>query len=498
MQAEVAIVGYGPTGASLANLLGQAGFRVLVYEREAAVYPLPRAIHFDGEVMRVFHSMGLQTEIEAVTRPGNKNMDFVNARNQVMLTRSGANLNGPHGCANNHYFHQPELEAALRRGVARFAQVQVKLRHEVFAIARHADHAVLSVENMANGSLAEVAVRYVVGCDGARSLVRRLMGSTMEDLGLHQPWLVFDAILKRPVPHLPDRTVQHCDPSRPMTYCNVMPERRRWEIMVMPGDDIQTIARLENVWKLLDRWITPEDADIERAVVYTFHSILARGWHRDRLMIAGDAAHQTPPFLGQGMCAGIRDAANLAWKLAAVLRGEAHDSLLDTYESERLPHVRAFIDLAVRLGDIIQTTDPAVAAERDRKFAESPEVFSFPQPGLGPGTLCAGTPHAGSIFPQPRLADGRMLDAMLGAGFGLLVRPGLEIGTPSCTAPIIVVGAQAGDALDTALGKLGVAAVLLRPDRYIFGTARDVAGALQLVRELEARIARPQPVAEAA
>ena len=495
MQADVAIVGYGPAGASLANLLGQAGFKVLVYEREAAIYPLPRAIHFDGEVMRVFHGMGLKKEIEAATRPGNKNMDFVNADNQVMLTRGGASLEGPHGCANNHYFHQPELERVLRAGVARFADVQVMTRHEVFAIAQHADHAVLSVENMANGSLAEVAVRYVVGCDGARSLVRRLMGSTMEDLGLHQPWLVFDAILKRPVPHLPDRTVQHCDPARPMTYCNVMPNRRRWEIMIMPGDEVQTVARTENVWKLLDRWITPDDADIERAVVYTFHSVLARGWRRGRLMIAGDAAHQTPPFLGQGMCAGIRDTANLAWKLAAVLRGEAHDSLLDTYESERLPHVRAFIDLAVKLGDIIQTTDPAVAAERDRKFANSPEVFSFPQPGLGPGLLAPGPLHAGSIFPQPRLADGRLLDEVLGSRFAMMVRPGFSAAPMHDTC---VLTATPGDALDGALAALDVAAVLLRPDRYIFGSARDAAGIARLQQALAEQLLAPARDAVAA
>ncbi len=495
MQADVAIIGYGPAGASLANLLGQAGFKVLVYEREAAIYPLPRAIHFDGEVMRVFHSMGLKTEIEAATRPGNKNMDFVNANNQVMLTRGGASLVGPHGSANNHYFHQPELEAVLRRGVARFANVSVFTRHEVFAIARHQDHALLSVENMANGSLSEVRARYVIGCDGARSLVRRLMGSTMEDLGLHQPWLVFDALLKRPVPHLPGYTVQHCDPVRPATYCHVVGNRRRWEIMILPGDDVQAIARPDQVWKLVERWIAPDDADIERAVVYTFHSVLARGWRRGRLMIAGDAAHQTPPFLGQGMCAGIRDAANLAWKLAAVLRGEADDSLLDTYESERLPHVRAFIDLAVRLGDIIQTTDPTVAAERDRKFANAPEVFSFPQPGLGPGLLEPGTRHAGSIFPQPRLADGRLLDEALGSRFGMLVRPGFAA-TPmhdSC-----VLTATPGDALDAALEALDVAAVLLRPDRYIFGSARDAAGIARLQQALGEQLLAPARDAVAA
>ena len=478
---DVAIVGLGPTGASLANLLGQAGLSVALFERDGAIYSLPRAIHFDGEVMRVFHGMGLKGEIEAVTRAGDKNMTFVNADNQVLLVRGGAKLNGPHGCANNHYCHQPELEGALRRGLERFSRVQVLLRHEVFAIAEGADAMRLSVENMANGSLHEFHARHVVGCDGARSLVRRLMGSTMEDLGLHQPWLVFDALLKREVPTLPDHTVQHCDPARPATYCNVVGRRRRWEIMLMPGDDALAMARPENVWKLVSRWITPDDADIERAVVYTFHSVIARGWRSGRLMIAGDCAHQTPPFLGQGMCAGIRDAANLAWKLALVVRGRAPDTLLDTYESERAPHVRAFIDLAVRLGDVIQTTDPVVAAERDRKFATGkPEIFEFPAPGLGPGIRADEGFPAGQPFPQPTLADGRLLDAAIGERFAVLATPELlasmdEATRARCAMLDAAMLADSAAGLRNWFAAHSTQAVVLRPDRYIVGVASNAA-----------------------
>ncbi len=486
---DVAIVGLGPAGASLANLLGQAGLSVVVFEREAAIYPLPRAIHFDGEVMRIFHGMGLKSEIEAATRPGFKNMRFVNAQNQVLLVRGGSTAVGPHGCANNHYFHQPQLEAVLRDGLARFPQVRVLLRHEVFAIAEDGEGALLSVENMNNGSLAKFRAKYVIGCDGARSLVRRLMGSTMEDLGLHQPWLVFDAILKRDV-DLPDHTVQHCDPARPMTYCNVIGQRRRWEIMLMPGDDAQAIARPENVWKMLARWITPDDAHLERAVVYTFHSVIARGWRRGRLLIAGDSAHQTPPFLGQGMCAGIRDAANLAWKLAMVLRGGAHESLLDTYESEREPHVRAFIALAVRLGDVIQTTDPLLAADRDRKFqAGSPEIFQFPAPGLGPGVRADSGAPAGQPFPQPRLAVGRLLDEATGPRFVVIATRGVLTSSDAGTR----ARWQQADAMlidDTHpeiaawLTRHGTQAALLRPDHYIVGTAVDAAELALLMAHL--------------
>ena len=478
---DVAIVGCGPSGAALANLLGQAGLAVVVLEREAGVYPLPRAIHFDGEVMRVFHAMGLKAEAESVSRPGHKGMHFVNSEGQTLLIRGGASLDGPHGCANNHYFHQPELERVLRQGLARFPQVRLLTRHEVFAIREAPDEVTLSVENMADGSLFDLRARYVIGCDGARSLVRRLIGSRMEDLGLHQAWLVFDAMLKREVDSLPDNTVQYCDPARPMTYCNVLGPRRRWEIMLMPGDDPVAIARPEHVWRLVSRWITPDDAELERAAVYTFHSVIAKSWRRGRLLIAGDAAHQTPPFLGQGMCAGIRDAANLAWKLVMVLRGQAGDDLLDTYESERSPHVRAFIDLAVRLGDVIQTTNPEVAQARDRKFqAGSPEIFEFPAPGIGPGVRMEGAAPIGQPFPQPLLSDGRLLDQVSSARFVVLGTPAmLAAVNPATGARWLALDAAVidddGPAIRDWFARHDALAVVLRPDRYIVGIARDAA-----------------------
>jgi len=483
---DVAIVGYGPAGAVLANLLGRAGLSVAVFEREAAIYLLPRAIHVDGEVMRALCGLGLKRELEAVTRPGVEGMRFVNAAGELLLVRGGTALAGPHGCANNHYFHQPALERVLREGVERYPLVRTFLRHEVFAIAQDADGVALSVENTANGSLETFCARWVVGCDGARSLVRRLMGSAMEDLGLHQPWLVFDAILKRQVPHLPAHTVQHCDPSRPATYCNVIGNRRRWEIMLMPGDDPLTIVRPENVWKLVSPWITPVDAELERAVVYTFHSVIARGWRRGRLMIAGDAAHQTPPFLGQGLCAGVRDVVNLAWKLVAVAAGKAPESLLDTYETEREPHVRAFIALAVALGDVIQATDPGAVAERDRRFrAGSPEVFVFPAPGIGPGARAQAGAPIGQPFPQPVLSDGRLLDEALGMQYALLGEKGLVAAADADTrarwekADVLLLDDSHPGVRDW-LRSHGVRAVLLRPDRYIAATAHDATELSQL------------------
>ncbi|MBI3197590.1 MAG: bifunctional 3-(3-hydroxy-phenyl)propionate/3-hydroxycinnamic acid hydroxylase [Rhodospirillales bacterium] len=346
----MAIVGCGPVGALLANLLGQAGLAVDIYDREREIHPLPRAVHFDGEVMRIFQAAGLANQIAAATRASSKGMHFVNAEGRTLMVRRGVDGPGPHGWAGNWYFHQPILEEILRTGMARFPDVRVHLGHEI-------------------GSVDDVDARYVVGCDGARSLVRRAIGSRQHDLGLHQPWLVVDLLCDLGSPRaraLPDHTIQLCDPARPMTIVHVGGRRWRWEIMLMPGDDQDRLTEPEIFWPMIARRLGPEDARIERAAVYTFHSVVQEGWRKGRLLLAGDSCHQTPPFLGQGMCAGLRDAANLSWKLTAIVKGGADDSLLDTYESERLPHVRAFIELAVKLGAVLQETDPAAAATRDR------------------------------------------------------------------------------------------------------------------------------------
>lgn len=494
---DVAIIGYGPAGATLANLLGQRGLSTLVLEKEADIYPLPRAIHFDGEVMRVFETAGLRTAVETISRPGLTGMHFNNAQGETLLIRGGTNAHGPHGCATNHYFHQPELEAVLRQGTQRFGCVQVRTQHEVTAIEDEGDAVTLQVTDLQTGRSAPVRARYVVGCDGARSLVRKVLGSPMTDLGLHQPWLVFDVRLKTEVPGLPDHTVQHCDPARPMTYCNVTGNRRRWEIMLMPGDDPAQLVQPDTLWRLVSPWVTPEQADIERAVIYTFHSVIAQGWRTGRLLLAGDAAHQTPPFLGQGMCAAIRDVANLAWKLDAVLRGRASDDLLDTYESERAPHVHAFIDLAVRLGNIIQTTDPQAARERDAKFkAGQPTIFEFPAPGLGAGVWQGDAPPAAQIFPQPLLADGRLLDQVIGQGFAVIGTPATLAAVPAPTRQrwqqhAAVVLPATDPALLGWLQQHQVEAVLLRPDRYIAGVARNAAGLDQISQCLPAA---PTPV----
>jgi 3-(3-hydroxy-phenyl)propionate hydroxylase len=475
---DVAIVGCGPVGAALANLLGLQGFSALVLEREAGIHCLPRAVHFDDEVMRLFQTMSLAETVQPLVHvsPG---MRFVDEKARLLLDWPRPRERGPQGWHASYRFHQPELEQVLRDGFARFPSVELRTRAEVFALDEEPDAVVVRYEDLDTGNLAQCRARYVVGCDGARSLVRRFIGAPMEDLGFHERWLVVDAFLKRPRPDLGDYSVQYCRKQRPATYVRGTGDRRRWEIAVLPDEDGGTIIQPAKVLELLKPWVGPDDVELERAAVYTFHSTLATRWRSGRLLIAGDSAHQTPPFLGQGMCAGMRDAGNLAWKLGRVLQGQNDDALLDTYQTERAPHVREYIELAVRLGGLINTK--AMEAAVPGTVLEGGEAarMSSVKPRLGPGLAAGCNRLSGQIAAQPRLSDGTRLDDRVGYRYAALLRPDFAASLPAETLErladreVIVVADDAPEQ-EAWLRAAEASAVLVRPDRYVLGAARSV------------------------
>jgi 3-(3-hydroxy-phenyl)propionate hydroxylase len=479
LKSEVAIIGCGPVGAMLANLLGLQGIANLVLEREGQIYNLPRAVHFDDEIMRLFQTIDLARAMQPLVHvsPG---MKFVDDAGRLLLDWPRPQGVGCQDWHESYRFHQPELERVLREGLARWPSVTVCLRSEAFALELERDAVLVRYEDLATGSLVTCRARYVVGCDGARSLVRRLMNAPMEDLGFHERWLVVDALLRRPRPDLGDHSVQYCSKQRPTTYVRGTGDRRRWEIAVLPGEDEATITQPAKVLELLKPWVSPEEIHLERAALYTFHSAIARRWRSGRLLITGDSAHLTPPFLGQGMCAGMRDAGNLAWKLARVLRGQNHDSLLDTYQSERAPHVREYIELAVRLGGLINTKAmeaavPGSVLER----GEAARMASI-KPRLGPGLAAGRNGPAGEIAPQPRLTGGVRLDDRVGYRFAALLQPEFAAALPPETlaqlaSREVIVVADDGPEQQAWLRTVDAPAVLVRPDRYVLGTARSVA-----------------------
>ena len=485
-QTDVVIVGCGPVGAMLGCLLGLQGITTTILDRETDIYDLPRAVHFDDEVMRLLQTIGVADAMQPQVHvsPG---MKFVDANGRVLLDWSRPQAIGPHGWYASYRFHQPDLERVLRNRLSSLPSVTFRTQADVQAIDEHAGFNLVHYRDLASGTRRTCKAGYVVGCDGARSLVRRLIGGAMEDLGFHERWLVVDAILKRPRPDLGDYSLQFCDPKRPATYVRGVGDRRRWEISVRPDEDGDAAVVQSNVFKLLAPWISPDDATLERAVIYTFHSTIAREWRRQRLLLAGDAAHLTPPFLGQGMCAGMRDAANLGWKLGRVLRGLDADDLLASYQSERLPHVREYIELAVRLGGLINTKAMEAAVPGAALTGGKPVRMSSIKPLLGPGRAAGCTRLTGHLAPQPMLPGACRFDDIVGYKYALLAQPDVitalsqEERKRLTDRDVVVVPADSADA-DAWLQSSGAIAAVLRPDRYILGTAEDAS-------ELQALIA---------
>jgi 3-(3-hydroxy-phenyl)propionate hydroxylase len=478
--ADILVVGLGPTGDVLSCLLAQEGLSVIAIDREADIFQAPRAAVFDHEIMRIFQQVGVAESVAKVCRVPDR-YQFVTAADEVLLDFPIAPLAPVSGWAENYLLHQPAVEQALRDRLAETG-VDVRLGTRLLG---HVQEPGAVVSRLVSGE-GEVTVRtrYVVACDGGSSTVRESLGIRLFDYQFDEPWLVIDALVEDDA-HLPQRLLQICDPRRPVSYLKMAGPRYRWEFMIMPGEDPAELLKDESIHRLLEPWGGVDKLTIERRAVYRFHGLVAEQWRQGRVLLAGDAAHQMPPFAGQGMCAGVRDAVNLAWKLAMTVRGEAADTLLDSYQIERERHVRVIIETAIAMGRVVCLLDEAAAAGRNaqmlaRKAAGEPDIaLAFPPLTGGMLTELAA---AGALFPQPVTSAGR-LDDHLGRGAWLIGRDlsGAEDGTVRRfsldDAPLAPFRQAIGDWLD----QHGVDCVLVRPDRHVFGAgnASDLLAAWQ-------------------
>jgi flavoprotein hydroxylase len=411
------------------------------------------------------------------------------------------------GWPESSMFCQPELERILEERARSLPGVGVERGAEAVGLELGQDGVTIEARR-SDGSLRRISARFVVGCDGANSFVRERIGSGWRDLGFHFDWLVVDLLPVDPRWQGP-LNWQLCDPARPTTLVSGGPGRRRFEFMRLPHETLEELNDEATAWRLLARWgLSPANAKLERHAVYTFRARWADRWHAGRALLAGDAAHQMPPFAGQGMCAGLRDAANLAWKLDLVLRGLASEALLESYTSERAPHVSAMIDLSVMLGRVICVADPEEAAARDRRMAAEARERKAPVdaslPPLGPGCFVP-SPAAGELFVQDQVRHhgvSGLFDDVVGRGFALvspLDDPGAELDPESAAFLASLGGFTAhvapGAAVDDANGgyarwfaKHEAAVALVRPDFAVFGTAAGLDGARALVAALRERL----------
>lgn len=483
---EVAVVGFGPAGAIAACWLGQAGVKTLVIDKSRAIWEIPRAIALDHEILRVFQNIGVVEQVLPHTAPFGAS-DHFGAMGQLIRRIDVVPPPHPLGYLPNMVFTQPPVEAILRERAQSHPSVTVVLGMELTALSQQEGSVTLRIQDE-SGSTQTRTAAYVIACDGASSTTRRLLGIRFEDLGFDEPWLVVDLVVKdAALAKLPPECAQYCDPARPCTYIIGPGNHRRWEIMLNPGEDPRAIEREESVWNLLARWVTPADGKLWRASSYRFHALVAQIWRSGNIFLAGDAAHQQPPFIGQGMCQGVRDVTNLCWKLVSVLRGNSRDTLLDTYGEERKLHVTTLTSRIKEIGAAICERNPEAALLRDESLlahggGEAPVVTRQEiVPPLHSGLIdFPSCPAAGTIFPQPRLATEngpKLLDEITGPGWQLFVdgrnKSGISLSELSGTRPFVIggVGHQEMDGVIAHwFDRWRCAAALVRPDHYVYGT----------------------------
>lgn len=516
--ADVAVVGCGPVGLVLSILLAHKGWRVVILEKYRDQYPFPRVVAFDGETARSFAAAGIGADLMELGEPLGQYM-FQNAEGRELFSFEAPYEPGRDGWPIATVMHQPTFEKALRAHVATLPNITTLFGHKVEAITDHGTH--VSITAPGPDFEGDVTASWVVGCDGANSFVRDVMGTRMIDLNFRHDWLLVDVVFHEKRAFRPN-DVQVCDPARPTTIVASGRGHRRWEFMRLPGESIEELSTVERMWELLKPYdVTPDNADLTRNIVYTFQAAMADRWRNGRMLLAGDSAHLMPPFAGQGMCSGIRDAANLAWKLDLVLRDVARDSVLDAYQAERALQVRHTIEMSIEVGKIVSELDPVAAARRDAfliAMQAKPEgVDLAPSAYALEDGIVRRTPEIslpdGELSPQGVVARGTVrdrFDDVVGRGWQLITTldPYEALGEdeleflktlgahlvrvmPAGIPPKIARAHEVVDVerlyLPWLAGHKKVAA-LVRPDYYVFGFAKDRADLPELVNELKEQL----------
>jgi 3-(3-hydroxy-phenyl)propionate hydroxylase/flavoprotein hydroxylase len=490
MRYDVAIVGYGPTGMALAALLGQRGRKVLILERYKGLYNLPRAAAFDDETMRTFQALGVAERMLPGTNV-QKGYAWVNGADEVLLDVEYDNP-GRCGWPAQYMMYQPHMEEVFDQKIRSMPNIDLRQGQTVFAIEQDADG--VTIHSRGEDKTETVSkAGWLIGCDGGNGFVRDYMACGLDDYKFFENWLVCDFKMRQAVQGLPSFR-QICNPAQPISIVNIGPHHHRFSFRLDPEADRAELMKPENVWPRVRDFFAEKDADLIRVANYTFRSCVVETWRKNRVLLAGDAAHEMPPFLAQGMVSGIRDARNLDWKLDMVLSG-APESILNSYQIEREPHVRFIIEKAVELGRVQTMRDPEQAKARDermiaaRKANRKPDKFVYP--ALKGGIIL----NDGSLFPQGLVSNASrtaLFDDIVGARWLIVVKsPDLVNLLPEKTKAHweAIGGGYArfglsatvggGDLSDTGglytrwFDETGAVAAILRPDSHTYAIIRN-------------------------
>jgi 3-(3-hydroxy-phenyl)propionate hydroxylase len=503
---DVAVVGLGPCGLILTQLLAFEGLRVAAIDRSRLPIPYPRATHLDDETMRSFQTAGLAHLEKSFSLVGDYN--WYDAQWRLLMKMSMNRGRTEQGWQSDYMFHQPDFEAVLRGRAVSRDETRTYFGWEAIELEQAGDELTLTLCEASSGQTQQVAGKthgkgardgaatrqvtasFVVGCDGANSFVRRALDCGQIDYGATHRSLIADIL-----PFASSETLAggrfgrdsfiQAGIRNPLTYVAIVEPLLRFEEMLRPDDDTAAFDSVEHVHALLEPWLQPDEYRILRADVYQWDALVAEHWQVGRVFLAGDAAHEMPPHLGQGMCSGVRDAMNLGWKLGRVVRGESSLELLETYESERRPHTTELVVQSAEMANHVEAVDPADMEPSDGEATET----AWPRPRLGPGIRADDDDAAaGRLSAQPTLETGEKLDDVVGYRFALVADDGCLAGIGADTTRSLselgveVVGVSSGEAHDW-LRDLDAAAVIVRPDRYVFGSARSS-------EELDALVAR--------
>lgn len=512
---DVFIIGAGPVGVTLANLLGSLGVSALIVDQRPELFEKPRAINLDHEVLRTFQAFGAGERVAETTVP-HTGTDFRGVDDQVIRKLDPVPKPFPMGWTPNVMFIQPELEGILREHLSQYQDVALRVSTTVTQIDEAEDHVRIHLSDE-KGEHSETA-RFVVAADGASSPTRSQLGISSTSLGFDEWWLVIDAFENR-LAGLPPRITQFCNPSGPGAYVIGPGRLRRFELKLMPSDRPEEFNDETRVRDKLKHFADPDALEIWRSAAYRFHSTTADRWRSSRVFLAGDAAHQMPPHLGQGMCSGIRDAASLAWRLEGVLRGRLDESSLDDYEAERRPHVEALVKISTDIALFVGELDEKVARVRDSAAEAEMNAGIQPDrqsiiPPLTQGLLdFRQSPLTGTLSVQPYVdRDGHitLLDDAIGRGFRVLSDSTEMLGLLDIpegwasiggTAHAVIRGSfdgsssieyvvhETGTLFSDWLASSSAHVVVVRPDGYVYGSAATTEEANELMSDLVDRVA---------